>query len=79
MGVVQLEEARRQRECHPEQPQHEGNAETLGLKAGRAPQGGKNAAGGKPNPKDARAGGSNSGNQGGVSKATQSSRKTGDG
>jgi hypothetical protein len=48
--------------------------------AGRAPQGGKNAAGGKPNPKDARAGGSRSGSgkQGGVSSATQSNRKQGE-
>ena len=47
--------------------------------AGRAPQGGKNAAGGKANPKDSRAGGNgNSGKQGGVSKATQSSRGKGD-
>jgi len=46
--------------------------------AGRAPQGGKNA-GGKANPKDARAGGrDNAGKSGGVSSATQSSRKTGD-
>ncbi len=48
--------------------------------AGRAPQGGKNATGGKANPKDARAGaGSSGGKQGGVSSATQSNRKTGDG
>jgi hypothetical protein len=47
--------------------------------AGRAPQGGKNATGGKANPKDARAGTGNSGGkQGGVSSATQSNRKTGD-
>ncbi|MFH5945292.1 hypothetical protein, partial [Roseomonas xinghualingensis] len=48
--------------------------------AGRAPQGGKNATGGKANPKDARAGSGNSGGkqQGGVSSATQSNRKTGD-
>ena len=48
--------------------------------AGRAPQGGKNATGGKTNPKDARAGGggSGTGKQGGVSSATQSARKTGD-
>jgi len=45
--------------------------------AGRAPQGGKNT-GGKTNPKDARAGGSGGGKPGGVSNATQSSRKTGD-
>jgi hypothetical protein len=45
--------------------------------AGRAPQGGKNATG-KANPKDARAGASTSGKQGGVSSATQSNRKTGD-
>ncbi|SHK06973.1 hypothetical protein SAMN02745194_04102 [Roseomonas rosea] len=48
--------------------------------AGRAPQGGKNAASGKANPKDARAGGGggNGGKQGGVSSATQSNRKQGD-
>ena len=48
--------------------------------AGRAPQGGKNSAAGKPNAKDARADGgrSDGGKQGGVSKATQSNRKTGD-
>lgn len=48
--------------------------------AGRAPQGGNNAAAGKANPKDARAGAKNSGDlkQGGVNKATQSSRKHGD-
>ena len=48
--------------------------------AGRAPQGGKNAAGGKPNAKDARADGGRpgGGRQGGVSAATQSNRKTGD-
>jgi hypothetical protein len=47
--------------------------------AGRAPQGGKNATGGKANPKDACAGAGNSGGkQGGVSSATQSNRKTGD-
>ena len=48
--------------------------------AGRAPQGGNNAAAGKANPKDARAGSNYSGTskQGGVSKATQSSRKQGD-
>ncbi|MCR0985260.1 hypothetical protein [Roseomonas populi] len=47
--------------------------------AGRAPQGGKNATGGKGNPKDARAGAvSSGGKQGGVSSATQSNRKTGD-
>lgn len=43
--------------------------------AGRAPQGGKNATGGKANPKDARAG---AGKSGGMSSATQSNRKTGD-
>jgi hypothetical protein len=48
--------------------------------AGRAPQGGHNAASGKANPKDARAGSKFSGNlkQGGVSKVAQSSRKQGD-
>lgn len=48
--------------------------------AGRAPQGGKNSTGGQPNAKDARPGGNRNdgGKQGGVSKATQSSRKTGD-
>jgi hypothetical protein len=47
--------------------------------AGRAPQGGKDATGGKANPKDARAGTGNSGGkQGSVSSATQSNRKTGD-
>lgn len=48
--------------------------------AGRAPQGGNNPASGKANPKDARAGAKYSGNmkQGGVSKASQSSRKQGD-
>lgn len=48
--------------------------------ASRAPQGGKNTAGGKTNPKDARAGGGGSGgsHQGGVSSATQSNRKSGD-
>ena len=48
--------------------------------AGRAPQGGHNAAGGNANPKDARAGSKFSGNlkQGGVGKAAQSSRKQGD-
>ena len=47
--------------------------------AGRAPQGGKNATGGKANLKDARAGAGNSGGKGGgVSSATQSNRKTGD-
>jgi hypothetical protein len=48
--------------------------------AGRAPQGGHNAAGGKANPKDARAGSKYSGSpkQGGVSKASQSIRKQGD-
>jgi hypothetical protein len=48
--------------------------------AGRAPQGGKKATGGKANPKDAHAGAGNSGGkQGGVSSATQSNHKTGDG
>jgi hypothetical protein len=48
--------------------------------AGRAPQGGNNAASGKDNPKDVRAGAKYSGNlkQGGVSKASQSGRKQGD-
>ena len=48
--------------------------------AGRAPQGGKNAPGGKTNAKDSRPGASrnDAGKQGGVSKATQSSRKSGD-
>lgn len=48
--------------------------------AGRAPQGGQNAAGGKANPKDPRAGGKHNGTQkqGGVSKTTQSNRKQGD-
>lgn len=48
--------------------------------AGRAPQGGNNPASGKANPKDARAGAKYSGNlkQGGVSKASQSSRNQGD-
>ncbi|WP_170985171.1 hypothetical protein [Roseomonas sp. AR75] len=48
--------------------------------AGRAPQGGNNAAAGKANPKDARAGSKYSGNlkQGGVGKTAQSSRKQGD-
>ena len=47
--------------------------------AGRAPQRGKSASGGKANPKDARAGsGSGKGNQSGVSKATQSGRSQGD-
>ena len=47
--------------------------------AARAPQGGKNATGGKANPKDARAGAGKSGGKGsGVSSATQSNRKTGD-
>ncbi len=48
--------------------------------AGRAPQGGHNAAAGKANPKDARAGSKGSGNlkQGGMSKVAQSSRKQGD-
>jgi len=48
--------------------------------ASRAPQGGHNAASGKANPKDARAGSKFSGNlkQGGVSKAAPSSRKQGD-
>lgn len=47
--------------------------------AGRAPQGGRNAAGGRVNPKDfhaAKAGGGMK--QGGVTKATQSGRKQGD-
>ena len=47
--------------------------------AGRAPQGGKGSTGSKANPKDARAGaGAGKGNQGGVSKATQSGRSQGD-
>lgn len=48
--------------------------------AGRAPQGGQNAGGGKSNPKDARAGTKHTASQkkGGVSKATQSNRKQGD-
>jgi hypothetical protein len=48
--------------------------------AGRAPQGGHNAAGGRANPKDIRAGAKLNGSprQGGVSKATQSNRKFGD-
>ncbi|MFC0387290.1 hypothetical protein [Muricoccus vinaceus] len=48
--------------------------------AGRAPQGGKNAMGGKPNAKDVRADGgrNDSSKQGGVGKATQNNRKTGD-
>jgi hypothetical protein len=48
--------------------------------AGRAPQGGKKAAGGKQNPKDSRSDASRSGGgtQGGVSKATQSGRSQGD-
>ncbi len=48
--------------------------------AGRAPQGGNNAAAGKANPKDARAGSKNSGDlkQGGVNKAMQAGRKHGD-
>jgi hypothetical protein len=48
--------------------------------AGRAPQGGQNAGGGKANPKDARAGAKRgaASKQGGVSKATQSMRKQGD-
>jgi hypothetical protein len=48
--------------------------------AGRAPQGGQNAAGGKSNPKDSRAGAKHNGTtkQGGVNKATQSNRKQGD-
>jgi len=48
--------------------------------AGRAPQGGQNAAGGKSNPKDSRADAKRTGTskQGGVSKITQSSRKQGD-
>ena len=47
--------------------------------ASRAPQGGKNATGGKPNPKESRAddrrGG---GGKGGVSRVTQSGRSQGD-
>ena len=44
--------------------------------AGRAPQGGKSATGGKANPKDARASGNKiQGNQSGMSKATQSKHK----
>jgi hypothetical protein len=47
--------------------------------AGRAPQGGKKATGGKPNPKDARAeAGRSSSKGGGVSKSTQSNRSQGD-
>ena len=48
--------------------------------AGRAPQGGKQAAGGNANPKDSRAGPKYSGTQkqGGVNKVTKSSRKQGD-
>ena len=47
--------------------------------ASRAPQGGKDKAGSKANPKDARAGGGRAGGQqGGVSSATQSNRKQGD-
>jgi hypothetical protein len=48
--------------------------------AGRAPQGGQNAAGGKSNPKDSRVGAKRNGTpkQGGVNKATQSNRKQGD-
>ena len=48
--------------------------------AGRAPQGGHNAAAGKANPKDARAGGKNGGNlkQGGVGKTSVGNRKQGD-
>ncbi len=48
--------------------------------AGRAPQGGHNASGGKFNPKDSRAGAKHSGaqKQGGVNKVTQSNRKQGD-
>jgi hypothetical protein len=48
--------------------------------AGRAPQGGQNAPGGRANPKDFGAGAKLSGRpkQGGVSKATQSNRKFGD-
>jgi hypothetical protein len=47
--------------------------------AGRAPQGGKDSAGSKANPKDARSdGGAGKGNQSGVSKATQSGRSPGD-
>jgi hypothetical protein len=47
--------------------------------AGRAPQGGHNAAGGRDNPKNFRAGAKQYGapKQGGVSKATQSNRKHG--
>lgn len=46
--------------------------------AGRAPQGGHNAGSGKINPKDARAGAgySGSGKGGGVSRVSQSNRKT---
>ncbi len=48
--------------------------------AGRAPQGGQNAGGGKANPKDSRAGSKHTApqKQGGVGKATQSNRKQGD-
>lgn len=48
--------------------------------AGRAPQGGQNATGGRANPKDFRAGAKLNGRpkQGGVSRATQSMRKQGD-
>ena len=47
--------------------------------AGRAPQGGKSATGGKANPKDARPdGGSGKGDQNGASKATRSGRGQGD-
>jgi len=48
--------------------------------AGRAPQGGQNAAASRDNPKDARAGAKYSGSlkQGGVNKAAQGNRKQGD-
>jgi hypothetical protein len=48
--------------------------------ASRAPQGGNNAASGKANPKDARAGSKFSGNlkQGGVGKSAMGNRKQGD-
>jgi hypothetical protein len=48
--------------------------------AGRAPQGGHNAAGGRANPKDVHAAAKRGGwlKQGGVTKATQSGRKQGD-
>jgi hypothetical protein len=46
--------------------------------AGRAPLGGKNADGGRTNPKDIRAAsGTGHGKQAGVSKATQSNRNFG--